>query len=54
MYMNLSVTNARFRSVDFAGLPAIPISRSLQFRTGTRLSATLWTLSGGYTAVQGD
>lgn len=54
LYMNLSDTTARFRSVDFTGQPSIPISRSAQFSTGTRLSATLWTLAGGYTLVQGD
>jgi hypothetical protein len=54
LYMNLSDTTAHFRSVDFTGQRSIPISRSVQFSTGTRLSTTLWTLAGGYTLVQGE
>jgi hypothetical protein len=54
LYLNLSNTNAHFRSVDFLGQSSIPIARSVQFSTGTRLSATLWTLVGGYTVIQGD
>jgi|SRR5271166_490474 len=54
LYLNLSNTTAHFRSVDYFGQPSIPIARSVQFSTGTGLSATLWTLAGGHTVVQGD
>ncbi|MEO8713895.1 MAG: hypothetical protein ABI369_02675 [Acetobacteraceae bacterium] len=54
MYLNLSATNAHFRSIDFVGLPSQPISRSVQTSTGTRLGSTLWTLAGGYTVLRGD
>jgi hypothetical protein len=54
MYLNLSDTTAHIKSIDFAGLPSQPISRSVQASTGTRLSSTLWTLAGGYTVLQGD
>ncbi len=54
LYMSVSGTNSHFKSLDFFGLPSEPISRSLQFSTGTRLGSTIWTLAGGYTLVQGD
>jgi hypothetical protein len=54
MCLNLSDTTAHIKSIDFVGLPAQPISRSVQASTGTRLSSTLWTLAGGYTVIQGD
>ena len=54
MYLNLSDTNSHIRSLDFFGLPSQPIARSLQSRTGTRLSTTLWTQTGGYTVLLGD
>ncbi len=54
MCLNLSDTTAHIKSIDFVGLPAQPISRSVQASTGTRLSSTLWTLAGGYTVIQGE
>jgi hypothetical protein len=54
MYMNLGGTASQFRSVNFLGLPPIPISRSVQTSEGMNLNATIWTLVGGYTLVQGD
>jgi hypothetical protein len=54
MYLNLSDTNSHIRSLDFFGLPSQPIARSLQTSTGTRLSTTLWTQTGGYTVLLGD
>ena len=41
MCLNLSDTTAHIKSIDFVGLPAQPISRSVQTRSGTRLSSTL-------------
>jgi hypothetical protein len=54
MYLNLSATSSHFKSIDFVGLPSQPISRSVQFSTGTSLNSKLWTLAGGYTLLQGD
>jgi hypothetical protein len=53
MYLNLSATSSHFRSIDFTGLPSLPISRSVQRSTGTSLNAKVWTLAGGYTLLQG-
>jgi hypothetical protein len=54
LYLNLSATSSHFRSVDFAGVPSQPISRSVERSTGTSLDTKLWTLAGGYTLMQGD
>jgi hypothetical protein len=54
IYLNGSVGNSNIRSLDFFGLPSMPISRSLQTSTSSRLSSTIWTLAGGYTVFQGD
>jgi hypothetical protein len=54
LYMNVSATSSHFRSVDFAGLPSQPISRSVELSNGTSLNAKIWTLAGGYTVMQGD
>src|SRR5579875_556423 len=56
MYTRVSATGSstHIKSVDFAGLPSVPISRSLQTDVGTTLGATVWTLAGGYTALQGN
>ena len=54
VYVNGSVGNTDIRSVDFPGLPPIPLSHSLLTHAGSRLTSTVWTLAGGYTVVQGD
>ncbi len=54
LYLNLSATSSHFRSVDFAGVPSQPISRSVERSTGTALDTKLWTLAGGYALMQGD
>jgi hypothetical protein len=54
MYVNLSSTSSRIKSVDFTGRPSIPISRSSELSTGTGLNTSIWTLAGGYTLAQGD
>ncbi len=46
--------NVNIKSVDFFGLPSIPISRTLETSTGTTLRMEIWTLAGGYTVLQGD
>jgi len=53
LYMRLSATGSHISSLDFFGLPSMPISRSLETSVGTTLASTIWTLAGGYTAVQG-
>jgi hypothetical protein len=56
IYTRFSATtsNVRIKSVNFAGLPSIPIDRSLQTSTGTTLRVAVWTLAGGYTVLQRD
>jgi hypothetical protein len=53
MYLNLGGTAAHFRSLNFPGSPAIPISASSQKSAGLDLSSEIWTLAGGYTLAQG-
>lgn len=54
MYVNGNSGSSNIRSVDFFGLPPIPISRSLETSASSRWSSTIWTLAGGYTVFQGD
>jgi len=54
IYTNGSSGSTNIKSVDFLGLPSIPISRTLQTHVGSRLTGTIWTLAGGYTVFQGD
>ena len=54
IYINGNTGSSNIRSVDFLGLPSIPISRTLETGVSTRLSGTLWTLVGGYTVFHGD
>lgn len=54
IYINGNTGSSKIRSIDFLGLPSIPISRNLAISTSTRLSSTIWTLAGGYTVFQGD
>ncbi|MBS7813779.1 hypothetical protein [Roseococcus pinisoli] len=54
LFMDVGAKETDIRSLDFFGLPSHPISRSLQTGSGTVLRTTIWTLAGGYTALQGD
>src|SRR5262249_29064498 len=54
IYLNGNTGSSNIRSIDFFGLPSIPISRSLETSVSSRLSSTIWTLAGGYTVFQGD
>jgi hypothetical protein len=45
---------SNIRSIDFLGLPPIPISRTLESSESTNLTTTVWTLAGGYTLLRGD
>ena len=54
IYINGNAGSSNIRSIDFLGLPSIPVSRSLATSVSTRMSSTVWTLAGGYTVFQGD
>jgi hypothetical protein len=54
LYLNVGGTPAQFRSVNFPGHPAIPITAGLETSEGFNLNASIWTLAGGYTLAQGD
>lgn len=54
IYMNLGGTSSQFRSINFPNHPMIPISSSVQTSEGLNMTATIWTLAGGYTLAQGD
>jgi hypothetical protein len=54
IYINGSAGSTNIRSVDFLGLPPIPISRALETHVGSRFTTTVWTLAGGYTVFRGD
>jgi hypothetical protein len=45
--------NVNIKSVDFLGLPSIPISRTLETSTGSTMRMEIWTLAGGYTVLRG-
>jgi hypothetical protein len=47
-------SNVNIKSVDFFGLPSIPISRGLATSTGSTIGLVIWTLAGGYTVLQGN
>ncbi len=55
VYMNASLTTStsHLSSINFGPGP-IDIPREQQLGTGTRLGASVWTLAGGYTLLQGD
>jgi hypothetical protein len=54
MYLNLGGTSSNFRSVSFPNRPEIPISSASRTSAGMNLTATIWTLAGGYTLAEGD
>jgi hypothetical protein len=54
IYTNANAGSTNIRSLDFFGLPSMPISRSLETSTSSRMAATVWTLAGGYTVLEGD
>src|SRR5271166_6205413 len=54
LYFNLGDTAVRLKSVNFSGLPSIPISTAAQTSAGLNANAKIWTLAGGYTVLQGD
>jgi hypothetical protein len=54
IYLNVGAVNSHFRSIDFAGLPSLPIAGAAELRNSTSLNASIWTLAGGYTLLQGE
>jgi hypothetical protein len=54
MYLNLGGTAAQLKSVNFPNHPAIPLTGGVQTSQGLNMTATIWTLAGGYTVIQGD
>ena len=54
MYLNVGGAASHIRSVNFLGLPSIPISGAVQTSVGMNLNAKIWTLAGGYTVLKGD
>ena len=54
IYVDGGTGNTTVRSLDFVGLPSMPIARSLQVSASTTLKTAVWTLAGGYTVFQGD
>jgi hypothetical protein len=54
MYLNVGGVASQIRSVNFLGVPATPISRTVQASAGMNQNAKIWTLAGGYTVLTGD
>jgi hypothetical protein len=54
MYLNVGGVASQIKSVNFLGLPSIPISRTVQTSVGMNQNAKIWTLAGGYTVLTGD
>ena len=54
MYLNVGGVASQIKSVNFFGLPSIPISRTVQTSVGMNQNAKIWTLAGGYTVLTGD
>lgn len=54
MYVSAGVGTTNVKSLNFFGLPSMPISRGLEIATSSTLKTTLWTLAGGYTVFNGD
>ncbi len=54
IYLNVAAGKTTIKSLDFFGLPSQPISRAADLGSSSTLKATVWTLVGGYAAVQED
>ena len=54
VYADGASGSSNIRSLDFFGLPSMPISRSLETSASTTLKTTIWTLAGGYTVLRGE
>jgi hypothetical protein len=54
MYVSGGAGSTNIKSLDFFGLPSLPISPSLETSASTNLKTTVWTLAGGYTVARGD
>jgi hypothetical protein len=54
IYMNLSGTASRIRSVKPRDLPSITVSSGAQANVNMNLTSYIWTLAGGYTLAEGN
>jgi hypothetical protein len=54
VYMNLSGTASRIRSVKPRDLPSITVSSGAQANVNMDLTSYIWTLAGGYTLAEGN
>jgi hypothetical protein len=54
IYMNLSGTASRIRSVKPRDLPSITVSSGAQANVNMDLTSYIWTLAGGYTLAEGN
>lgn len=54
IYFNVQGAASQLKTVNVPGLLPVPISIGLQTRVGLSVNATVWTLAGGYTLVEGD
>jgi hypothetical protein len=54
IYMNLSGTGSRFRSVRPPNEPPVPVSTGVQADVSMNLTSSIWTLAGGYTLAEGN
>jgi len=54
IFMSLGGSISHLTTVNFPDHPRIPISAGVQTHVGSNLTASIWTLAGGYTVVQGD
>jgi hypothetical protein len=52
MYLNLGGVASQIKSVNFPGLPSVPISGEVRRSEGLNLNAKIWTLAGGYTILR--
>ena len=54
IYFNLGVTPSQFKSINVPGRLPVPVTAGLQASEGMNVNATVWTLAGGYTLLDGD
>ena len=54
IYFNLGGTPSQFRSISVPGRLPVPVVAGLQTSEGMNVNATVWTLAGGYTLLDGD
>ncbi len=53
VWLNAGGVPSQFKSITFTNHPAIPITASANSSQGLKANTEIWTLAGGYTALQG-